>query len=180
MDEADIAVGGFVVSGGQPSGVLELVKASFDHVARGADVGIDRQLDKPVAFGRDHRSAATHSIISTTCVESLGIPTFAFGVWRRTPLQLKAPREGALFQLCDNSTPGVPPLKWKYGTHAAAYLQFCSLERALIIFVKFQGFASGASSRFQQRTDLIVTEFPFAYPKPPPEPFLPPRCGLDN
>ncbi len=58
MDEAEIAVGGFVVSGGQPSGVLELVKASFDHVAQGVDVGIDRQLDEPVALGRDHRSAA--------------------------------------------------------------------------------------------------------------------------
>ena len=75
MDEAEIAVGGFVVSGGQPSGVLELVKASFDHVAQDVDVGINRQLDEPVALGRDHRSAETNSIISMTCVESLGILT---------------------------------------------------------------------------------------------------------
>lgn len=85
MDEAEIAIGCFVVSGGQPSGVLELVKALFDHVAQGVDVGIDRQLDESVAFGRDHSSAATNSIKSKICVESLGIatflPTFAFGVW---------------------------------------------------------------------------------------------------
>ena len=53
MDEAERAVGGFVVSGGQPSGVFELVEASFDHVAQGVDVGIDRQLDQPVTLGRD-------------------------------------------------------------------------------------------------------------------------------
>ena len=53
MDEAEIAVGGFVLSGGQSAGVFELVKASFDHVTQGIDVGIDRQLDEPVALGRD-------------------------------------------------------------------------------------------------------------------------------
>ena len=58
MDEAEIAGGGFIVTGCQPSGVLELVEASFDHVAQGIDGGIDGQLDEPVALGRDHRDAA--------------------------------------------------------------------------------------------------------------------------
>ena len=57
MDEAEIAVGGFVVTGRQPSGVFELVEASLDHVTQGVDGGIDRQLDKPVALGRDHCDA---------------------------------------------------------------------------------------------------------------------------
>lgn len=35
MDEAEVTVGGFVVSGCQPPGVLELVEAAFDHVAQG-------------------------------------------------------------------------------------------------------------------------------------------------
>ncbi len=58
MYEAEVAIGGFVVSGCQSAGVFELVKAAFDHVTQGIDVGIDRQLDEPVALGRDHRSAA--------------------------------------------------------------------------------------------------------------------------
>ena len=37
MDEAKIAVGGFVVSGCEPSGVLELVEAALDHVAQGIE-----------------------------------------------------------------------------------------------------------------------------------------------
>ena len=41
MDEAEVAVGGFVVSGRQPAGILEFVEASFDHVAQGVDSGID-------------------------------------------------------------------------------------------------------------------------------------------
>lgn len=58
MDEAEVTVGGFVVAGCQPPGVLELVEAAFDHVAQGIDSGIDRQLDQPVALGRYHGSAA--------------------------------------------------------------------------------------------------------------------------
>ena len=58
MDEAEIAVGGFVVTGRQPSGVFELVEASLDHVTQGVDRGIDGELDQPVPFGRDHRGAA--------------------------------------------------------------------------------------------------------------------------
>jgi hypothetical protein len=37
VDEAEIAVGGFVVSGRQPSGILDLIEAAFDHVAQGID-----------------------------------------------------------------------------------------------------------------------------------------------
>ena len=58
MDEAEIAVGGFVVSCCQPSGIFELVEAALDHVAQGVDCGIDGQLDQPVALGRDHGDAA--------------------------------------------------------------------------------------------------------------------------
>lgn len=39
MDEAEIAVGGFVVAGGQPSGIFELVEAALDHVAQGMIAG---------------------------------------------------------------------------------------------------------------------------------------------
>ena len=82
MDEAEIAVGGFVVSGGQPSGVFELVEASFDHVAQGVDVGIDRQLDQPVTLGRDHRNAAAPFHI---LANEISIITFVgeqhFGRW---------------------------------------------------------------------------------------------------
>lgn len=58
MDEAQVAVGGFVVASRQPPGVLELVEAAFDHVAQGIDGGIDGQLDQPVSLGRDHGRAA--------------------------------------------------------------------------------------------------------------------------
>ena len=58
MDEAEVAVGGLVVSGCETAGVFELVEAAFDHVAQGVDCGIDGQLDEPVALGRDHRDTA--------------------------------------------------------------------------------------------------------------------------
>ncbi len=58
MYEAEIAVGGFVVSGGEAAGVFELVEASLDHVAQSIDCRIDGKLDEPVALGRDHRDAA--------------------------------------------------------------------------------------------------------------------------
>ena len=59
MDEAEAAVGSFVMAGCKAPGIFELVEAAFDHVAQGIDGSIDRQLDQPVALGRDHRSAAT-------------------------------------------------------------------------------------------------------------------------
>ena len=58
MYEAEVAVGGFVVSGGQSAGIFELVEAALDHIAQRVDGGIDRQLNEPVAFGRDHSEAA--------------------------------------------------------------------------------------------------------------------------
>ena len=53
MDEAEIAVGGFVISGSEPPGVLELVEAALDHVSQGVDGGIDRDLDEAVPLGRE-------------------------------------------------------------------------------------------------------------------------------
>jgi len=58
VDEAEIAIGGFVVSGGQSARIFELVKAAFDHIAQRVDRGIDRQLNEPVSFGGDHCGAA--------------------------------------------------------------------------------------------------------------------------
>ena len=58
MDEAEIAVCGFIIAGRQPAGVLELVEAALDHVAQSVDGSIDGQLDEPVALGRDHRDTA--------------------------------------------------------------------------------------------------------------------------
>lgn len=58
MDEAKVAVGGFVVSGRQPSGIFEFVEAALDPVSQSVDGSINRQLDQPVALGRDHRDAA--------------------------------------------------------------------------------------------------------------------------
>ena len=59
MDEAKVAVCGFIVSGRQPSGVFELVKAALYHVAQGIDGRIYRELYQAVPLGRDHRGAAT-------------------------------------------------------------------------------------------------------------------------
>jgi hypothetical protein len=111
-------------------------------------------------------------------VESLGIGTLAFGAAPHSS-QRSLGRAAWLWRF-DKPTGGMLSYKREYATHAVTYLLFRSLERALIIFVRLHGFASSASSRFQQSTDFIVTEFPFAYLKPPHEPFLPPWCGLDN
>ncbi len=70
MDEAEIAVGGFVVSGGEAAGVFELVEASLDHVAQSIDGGNDGKLDEPVALGRDHRDAAAFCSIRADSVQS--------------------------------------------------------------------------------------------------------------
>ena len=58
MDEAEVTVGGFVISGCEPAGVFELVEAAFDHVAQGIDGGIDGKLHEAVPLGWDHRHAA--------------------------------------------------------------------------------------------------------------------------
>ena len=65
MDEAEVAVGGTIIAGCQPSGIFELVGAAFDHVAQGIDGGIDGQLDQPISLGRDHRGAAARFHIFT-------------------------------------------------------------------------------------------------------------------
>ena len=55
MDESEITVGGFVVGGRQPWGILGLVEAAFDPVAQGVYCGIDGQ----VAFiSRENRTFA--------------------------------------------------------------------------------------------------------------------------
>ena len=82
MDEAEIAVGGLIVSGCQPSGVLQLVKATLDHVAQGVDGGIDGQLDEPVALGRDHRdTTATFHIFANEVSIIAFIGQQHFGRW---------------------------------------------------------------------------------------------------
>ncbi len=82
MDEAEVAIGGFVVAGCQPPGVLELVEASFDHVAQGIDGGIDGQLDQPVALGGDHGGAAApfHIFANEVSVIAL-VSQQHFGRW---------------------------------------------------------------------------------------------------
>lgn len=57
MDEAEVAVGSFIVPGCQPAGAFELVEAALDHVSQGIDREINGQLDQPVALGRDHRNS---------------------------------------------------------------------------------------------------------------------------
>jgi hypothetical protein len=58
VDEAEVAVCGFILAGCQSASALEFVEAAFDHVAQGVDGGIDGQLDQPIALGRDHRDTA--------------------------------------------------------------------------------------------------------------------------
>ena len=50
MDKAEIAIGGFVVSGCEAPGIFQLVEAAFDHVAQGVNGGIDGQLDQAGGF----------------------------------------------------------------------------------------------------------------------------------
>ena len=59
MDEAEVAVGGFVISCRQPAGIFEFVKATLDHVSQSVDGSVNWQLDQPVALGRDHRDTAS-------------------------------------------------------------------------------------------------------------------------
>ena len=58
VDEAEIACGGFVVSGCQAARVLELVEAALDAVPEGVDVIVDRDLDLSPATHRNDRDAA--------------------------------------------------------------------------------------------------------------------------
>lgn len=65
MDEAEVAIGGFIITGGQSARIFEFVETAFDHIAQRVDRGIDRKLDAPVAFGWDHREAAASPPIFT-------------------------------------------------------------------------------------------------------------------
>ena len=82
MDEAEIAVCGFIVSCCQPSGVFELVEATLDHVSQGVDCVIDGQLDQPVPLGRDHRGAAALFHIFANKVSIIALVSQQhFGCW---------------------------------------------------------------------------------------------------
>ena len=58
MDESEITGCGFVVSGCQPSRVLELVEAALDAVAQGVDVAVDGDLNLAVPARRNDRRGA--------------------------------------------------------------------------------------------------------------------------
>lgn len=45
MNEAEVTVGGVVVAGRQPPGVLEFVEAAFNHVAQGIDEPVSSRLN---------------------------------------------------------------------------------------------------------------------------------------
>ena len=57
MDEAEVAVGGFVVAGCETTGVFEFVEAPLDHFTQRVDGGIDGQSAKPVVLGADQFGA---------------------------------------------------------------------------------------------------------------------------
>lgn len=59
MDEAKVAVSGFVIAAGTSRSVFEPVEPESDNVAQGRDGGTDRLLDQPVPLGRDDSDAAT-------------------------------------------------------------------------------------------------------------------------
>lgn len=73
MDEAEVAVGGFVVSSCKAPRVFELVEAAFDHVPQRVNRGIDGQLDQAVALGRDHRHAPTIFHILTNKISVIAL-----------------------------------------------------------------------------------------------------------
>ena len=57
-DEAEIAVGGLVVSGGEAAPVLQPVEATLDPVPERVDVVVDRDLNLPASPHRDDRRDA--------------------------------------------------------------------------------------------------------------------------
>ena len=83
MDEAEIARGGFVVSGCQAARVLELVEAAFDAVSEGVDVVVDRGLDLSSATHRNDRDATFRLGI---LADAVGVVSFVgeknLGIWR--------------------------------------------------------------------------------------------------
>lgn len=83
MDEAEIARGGFVVSGCQATRVLELVEAALDAVSEGVDVAVDRGLDLSSATHRNDRDATFRLgvLADAVCVIAL-IGDENLRVWR--------------------------------------------------------------------------------------------------
>ena len=73
MDEAEVTVGCFIVSGCEAAGIFELVEAPFDHVAQGIDCGIDGKLDQSVPLGWDHRDTAALFHIFTNEVSVIAL-----------------------------------------------------------------------------------------------------------
>lgn len=68
VDEAEVACGGFVVSGCQAPRVLELVEAALDAVSEGVDVVVDRGLDLSSTTHRNDRDAAIRACVFTDAV----------------------------------------------------------------------------------------------------------------
>jgi len=82
VDEAEVAVCGFVVSCCESAGIFEFVKAAFDHVAQGIYGRIDRELDQAVPLGRDHRDTAALFHILTNEVSIIAlVGEQDFGCW---------------------------------------------------------------------------------------------------
>ena len=52
LDEAEMACGGLVVTGGEASGVFETVDAALDTIAQGVDQDADRLGRRSVGAGR--------------------------------------------------------------------------------------------------------------------------------
>jgi len=81
VDEGEIACGGFVVSRGKASRVLQSVEAAFDAVSQGVDEVVDRDPDfAALAHGNDGNAAASldvgaHGVgvVSLVGEEDLGI-----------------------------------------------------------------------------------------------------------
>lgn len=71
MDKTEVAVGGFIVSGGQFYGRFLACKATFDHVSQSIDCGINGQLDQPVPLGRDDSIAAALDYIFANEVSAI-------------------------------------------------------------------------------------------------------------
>ena len=85
MDEAEIAGCGFVVSGRQPSRVLEFVEAALNAVAQGIDVAIDRDLNLAVpACRNDSRRALSRQRFANMIriIAAIGKQDFGFRSFR--------------------------------------------------------------------------------------------------
>lgn len=71
MNEAEVAIGGFIISGGEVRGIFELAEAPFNHVAQGINGRIDGQLDLAIALCRYRCRSTTSFHIFTNKVSIL-------------------------------------------------------------------------------------------------------------